>query len=115
MPTRMVCPSCDRAIHVPAKSDRCPNCGARLPTTGDAIGAGGVTEEVSGKQVSKGVGLELVDGPRGKAFRLTHNSMSASPCALNLNRPVDGLRVAAGQPFTLAFWSRRAHGDPPPG
>jgi hypothetical protein len=69
---------------------------------------GTVTEAVSGKQVGKGVGLEVTDGARGKALRLPHHhGKDANWCALDLSDQKDQLKVPADKPFALAFWGRR--------
>lgn len=75
---------------------------------------GTVAERVSGQRVGKGVELELTDGARGKALRLTHErTQNGNWCALDLSDQKERLAIPAGKPFTLAFWARRVvdHGD----
>ncbi len=72
----------------------------------DAASDGTVTESVSDKQVGKGAGLQLTDGARGKALRLTHEALSPVLYALDLSDQNDKFVVAVDRPFTLAFWAR---------
>jgi hypothetical protein len=72
----------------------------------DAITDGGLTDSVSGKLV-KGVNLELVDGMRGKAARISHDPTDGMAHGLDLSPVADSLGIDASKPFTLAFWLRR--------
>jgi hypothetical protein len=77
----------------------------------DRLDGGKVIESVSGKQVGTAFGVELTDGPRGKALRLTHDRKYANRHALELADAREQLAVPADQSFTLAFWARRVHSD----
>jgi hypothetical protein len=94
----------------PAVARTIPGLKLYLPL--DALADGKITEAVSGRRVSAGVGVAVPDGPRGKpALRLTHDRKTDTRPALDLSDLRDGFTVAAGQPFTLAFWARRVHSD----
>jgi hypothetical protein len=86
--------------------------GLKLYLPLDAIADGKITETVSGRQIGVGVGVAVPDGPKGRpALRLTHDRKTAPRPALDLSDLRDAFAVPAGQPFTLAFWARRAHSD----
>jgi hypothetical protein len=76
----------------------------------DALADGKVIEAVSGKPVGRGAPV-LVDSPRGKAVRLTHDRANPNRHALDLSDQRDALVVPAGRPFTLTFWARRVESD----
>ena len=74
----------------------------------DALTDGSLTDSVSGKLVGKGAKLELVDGMRGKAIRISHEPTDGSQHGLDLSTAAESLGIDANKPFTLAFWLRRA-------
>ena len=61
---------------------------------------------MSRKFVGKGRKLELVDGPRGKALRVTAGGPNGTREGFDLTAHVDALAVEEGKPFTLAVWVR---------
>jgi hypothetical protein len=61
---------------------------------------------VSGKYVGKGSKLELVDGPRGRAIRVTAGAPGGPLEGLKLAEPGAALAIEEGKPFTLALWAR---------
>lgn len=73
----------------------------------ETFGDGTLAEGVSGKQVGKCIGVELVEGVRGKGVRLTHNRTDSHRYALDLTDQVGALTVPAETPFTMSFWARR--------
>ena len=85
--------------------------GLRFYLPCDQIEAGAVKEAISGKFIGKGRKLELVDGPRGKALRVTAGGPGGAREGFDLTPHVDLLAVEEGKPFTLAVWVRTEDWD----
>jgi hypothetical protein len=85
--------------------------GLRFYLSCDELNAGSVKETVSNKFVGKGQKLALVDGPRGKALRVTAGGPNGVREGFNLTAHADSLVIAEGKPFTLALWVRTEDWD----
>jgi hypothetical protein len=103
--TPPVKPKVDPVARGPRPATDFPGLKFYLPC--DTLTDGKLTEAVSGKPVGMGAGLELTDGVRGKAIRLTHDRQDTNRYALDLTDQVGVLAVPADKPCTLSFWVRR--------
>ena len=72
----------------------------------DKIEGASLVEAVSGKAVGNGQKLAPVDGPRGKAARVTAGGPGGKREGFDLSAHVEQLAVGAGKPFTMALWVR---------
>jgi hypothetical protein len=93
-------------IPVPAASEFT---GLKFYLACESVKSQTVVESVSGGQVGRAHRVELTEGVRGKAFRLTHDGTTLSRCALDLSGQKQLFTIEANAPFTLAFWVRRPH------
>jgi hypothetical protein len=80
--------------------------GLRFYLPFDKIEGGAFRESVSGMLVGKGSRLQLVDGPREKALRVTAGGNDEKRVGFGLTADASLPAIEAGKPFTMALWLR---------
>ncbi len=80
--------------------------GLRFHLAFDELKDGTVKESVSGKFIGKSETAALIDGPRGKALRLSPKWQAGRPPVSGLMLDPELLRIPAKKPFTFALWAR---------